>query len=551
MSLFDRIPSSAAAAVLRLLPQDLRRALYDRIATLVADRIRSDIRDRLKAELRAEIQAELESRVYEEARIDLLRCISLSQVRRRRLAAWIDGFVARLDSRDPSTARLDPDGLWAELRAAVREAAGLRAEPGADAPLTDLLTELAFLYGSADRLAPVFRRLATRRVLFAGQAYYNAWYLSRALRRHGWKADVLNWDPSESAQIHYHGEDFKFQHAGDGVLERMLSFYLDSLYGYDIFHFSNAHGMSFGGHLGALMERHLEPHAEILLIKALGKRIVYTNNGCQDGVSQTSFSRWGPHSVCAICRWREVPTVCSDERNLAWGQFRNAMADYQCLLGDNRVDYNVDPRVHEVPEFYCLDPDLWRPDLEIPEAFRLEAAPGTIRLYHSVGNLKDRTDENGVNIKTTHIWCPLMERLQREGHPVDWLHFSDVPNRDLRFYQVQADIFLDMLTFGWFGATAREAMMLGKPVIGFIRPEWLEGVRQEIPEYAEELPIVSATPETAYEVLKGLVDDPERRAEIGRRSRGFALKWHSAEAGGRRLDAIYRALLDGRPVPSR
>jgi glycosyltransferase involved in cell wall biosynthesis len=88
-------------------------------------------------------------------------------------------------------------------------------------------------------------------------------------------------------------------------------------------------------------------------------------------------------------------------------------------------------------------------------------------------------------------------------------------------------------------------------VICFIRPEWLDGVRREIPEYAEELPIVSATPETAFEVLKGLVEDPERRAEIGRRSRAFALKWHSAEAGGRRLDAIYRALLDGRPVPSR
>ena len=32
------------------------------------------------------------------------------------------------------------------------------------------------------------------RVLMVGQAYYNAWYLSRALRELGWKADVLNWD---------------------------------------------------------------------------------------------------------------------------------------------------------------------------------------------------------------------------------------------------------------------------------------------------------------------------------------------------------------------
>ena len=38
------------------------------------------------------------------------------------------------------------------------------------------------------------------RVLYVGQAYYNAWYLSRALRKLGWKADVLNWDASPAAQ---------------------------------------------------------------------------------------------------------------------------------------------------------------------------------------------------------------------------------------------------------------------------------------------------------------------------------------------------------------
>ena len=32
------------------------------------------------------------------------------------------------------------------------------------------------------------------RVLYAGQSYYNTWYLSRALRKLGWRADVLNWD---------------------------------------------------------------------------------------------------------------------------------------------------------------------------------------------------------------------------------------------------------------------------------------------------------------------------------------------------------------------
>ena len=138
--------------------------------------------------------------------------------------------------------------------------------------------------------------------------------------------------------------------------------------------------------------RHLRPGDEIRLLKRLGKRIVYSNNGCLDGVSQTSFATWGERPVCDDCAWRNVPTVCSDERNLTWGAFRNSVADYQILLGGNRIDYNLDPRVHEEPEFYCLDEEFWHPELVIPPSFRLPAANGTVKIYHAVGNATSRSE---------------------------------------------------------------------------------------------------------------------------------------------------------------
>ena len=85
--------------------------------------------------------------------------------------------------------------------------------------------------------------------------------------------------------------------------------------------------------------------------------------------------------------------------------------------------------------------------------------------------------------------------------------------------------------------------MLGKPVICFIRPEWLESVRSEIPDYADELPIISATPDTVESVLRELISDPSLRKDIGRRSRQFALKWHSDSAAARRFNEIYSNLL--------
>lgn len=504
--------------------------------------IKNKLKAEIKAELKAEIKAELAPMIAEAMQRQLAFVNAVSALKRH-----LNKEIEQVADEAAKLERLE--GLSNELRTLVRQAAGLPGTAPTAPLLTDLIREITFLRVSQELLAPVFKMFAQKRVLFAGQAYYNAWYLSRALRDHGWKADVLNWDMNPTSQIYYHGEDIAFDGKSLTLIEQMLQFYVSSLYAYDVFHFSNAHGMAFGLQVQHICEQHFPKHSEITLLKELGKKVVYSNNGCLDGVSQTEFSKWGPESVCAICRWRNEPSVCSDERNLTWGKFRNSVADYQCLLGGNRVDFNDDPRVHEVPEFYCLDQQVWHPELEIPESYRLPPKPqGTVWLYHAVGHKADRTTDDGVNIKSSHVYLPLVQKLKEDGLLLELLEPEGVPNKEVRFLQAQADIFLEMLTFGWFGANAREAMMLGKPVICYIRPEWLESVREEIPDYAEELPIISATPATVEGILRDLIAKPEKRLEIGQRSRAFAVKWHSAEAAGRRFDEIYSRLLRDDPL---
>jgi glycosyltransferase involved in cell wall biosynthesis len=462
-----------------------------------------------------------------------------------RLSTKVNAFVAIIDpSRMQDYAYVQQKSE--RLRRLVRSAAGLSAETAIELDAKDLLVEFRFLHLVAPDIRQAFKKLASKRVLFCGQAYYNAWYLSRSLRSLGWKADVYNWDTNPASQIYYHGEDFRLGGNVPETLEAELGFFLMSLYAYDIVHFSNTNGISQGWRVESALVNEFGESSTIHLLKALGRKIVYSNNGCLDGVSQTSFSKWGPVSVCSICRWQNEPSVCNDERNLAWGKFRNQVADFQCTLGGNRADYNKDPRVHEVPEFYCLDPEFWHPKIEIPENYKLpNGEPQLIRLYHAVGNCEERTRGDGVNVKSSHIYLPLVERLRSEGLSLDLIEPTGIPNKEVRFLQAQADIFLEMLTFGWFGANAREAMMLGKPVICYIRPEWLEDVRREIPEYAEDLPIVSATPDTVEAVLRDLIADRLKREEIGKKSRAFAVKWHSAESGARRFDEIYTRLLNG------
>jgi hypothetical protein len=93
-------------------------------------------------------------------------------------------------------------------------------------------------------------------------------------------------------------------------------------------------------------------------------------------------------------------------------------------------------------------------------------------------------------------------------------------------------------------------MMLGKPVVCYLSPPFLEQMRREVPQYVEELPVISATPDTVRDVLIDLMDHPGKRAEIGRRSREFAVKWHGSREAARAWDGIYRALLDGSLEPA-
>jgi glycosyltransferase involved in cell wall biosynthesis len=356
--------------------------------------------------------------------------------------------------------------------------------------------------------------------------------------------------------MYYHGEDYRLRFRGASTggpgkdlhdAYRHAVFFAWALPRYDIFHFSNTNGIRFGDAFHWWAADRFSEHAEIRLLKRLGKKIVYSNNGCLDGVLQSTFNAWGPEPTCEICPWRDLPSVCSDETNRAWGELRNSLADYQVTTGGNRADWNDDPSVHEVPQFYCLDPDVWRPDLAVPAEHRVERRPGKLRLYHAVGNAKERVSaDTRQSLKSTHIWFSLTEQLRSEGRDVELFYATDIPNLDVRFYQLQSDIVCDMLTIGWFGANVREAMMLGKPAVCFLRPIWLEQIREQVPGYVEELPVVSATPETVHEVVSDLLDDPARRRELGEAGREFALKWHSAKAGAQRFDEIYSELLENR-----
>ena len=168
-------------------------------------------------------------------------------------------------------------------------------------------------------------------VLFAGQSYYHAWYLSRELRKLGWRADVLNWNCPQTTRASTTARTTSSRGTRPGRAATCATSGSTSARCRATTS-STSPTRTVSGSASRSMMRWRSASTRTRrssCCRRLGKKIVYSNNGCLDGVSQTSFASWGDTPVCLDCPWRERPDICSDERNLAWGHNRNRLADFQ------------------------------------------------------------------------------------------------------------------------------------------------------------------------------------------------------------------------------
>lgn len=83
----------------------------------------------------------------------------------------------------------------------------------------------------------------------------------------------------------------------------------------------------------------------------------------------------------------------------------------------------------------------------------------------------------------------------------------------------RADIIIDQFFAQTYGVFAVEAMAMGKPVMGYISDE----IKKTFPE---TMPIVSATIDNLTDVLEGLIQDGNKRRELGIAGRKYVEKYH-------------------------
>lgn len=256
---------------------------------------------------------------------------------------------------------------------------------------------------------------------------------------------------------------------------------------------------------------------DLPLLKAAGKALFVTYQG--DDARQGDFCR----ANFPISHVDEVePGYYSPEGDAAKRQAIATIARHvDGVYGLNPDLMHVLPAHAKFMPYASVDPAAWTP---------APAANAVPLVLHAPSH-------RGVK-GTPHVLAAV-ERLRAEGVAFEFRLVENLPHAEARRLYAQADLVIDQLLIGWYGALAVEAMALGKPVVCYLRDEDLGFIPAEM---RAELPLIRATPTSIEAVLREWLTT--RRGELAARgmaSRGFVERWHDPRRIAEGLKADYEA----------
>jgi len=334
----------------------------------------------------------------------------------------------------------------------------------------------------------------------------NAYGLSRAERELGLRSDVAVFAPGPFG----YGFDVDLHAGADQPLwrrfARRAAFLRRAAREYDVFHFNFGLTLLQVRQLGVVVD-------ELALLKRAGKTVLVTYQGCDVR----------PKASCP-CRHPEC---------FAGARYRQPAAERALRLAD-RV--------------FFLNPDLrhWLPGATfVPyasvDARRIEAAPLPEREELLVAHAPSDRQVKG----TRHVE-EAVEKLRREGHPVRLDLIEGVTRDEVLARVTEADVVVDQLLIGWYGAFAVEAMALGRPVLAYIRED-----EPEDNPFGASLPIVRTTAAALADDLLALAENRQRRLELGAAGRRFAEEHHDPRRIARTvLEGIADLTPEQEPAPA-
>jgi hypothetical protein len=283
---------------------------------------------------------------------------------------------------------------------------------------------------------------------------------------------------------------------------------------FDAYHYFNDRGLSPQNGYGL-------DEAEMKLIRDSGHRL-YTYAYGGDVRTRLETLALGPHNLCRSCPAPGTLCICDDARGEENQQTIAGYANAVVSMGDMTA---YAPGARVMP--------YWPMDVARSAYVGVDWTPERpLRVAHA---------PNHPYFKGTSHLLDAIARLQDEGRAIELVRVQGVPNAEVLRLFAGADLVADQFVAGAHGYTAFEAMLLGKPVLCYLRDP-------SMVIEPDACPMINTWPESIYQTLKDCLDGRLDLAELGRRSRSYVEHCHSIEAVALRLGQMY---LDTAGFPDR
>ncbi|MFH1656259.1 MAG: glycosyltransferase [Candidatus Nealsonbacteria bacterium] len=327
-----------------------------------------------------------------------------------------------------------------------------------------------------------------------------AWMISQTERKLGYISDNMIF---KSSCFNY-SSDYNLNFKQGDYLRNFLKafvFLLKAIKRYDVFHFY------FGKSI-------LPFYLDLPILKIFRKKIFFTFQGCDIRQRKYSLNNF-EINACKECK----DFRCQKKYWSLISFFRLKIA---LIFANKTFVLNPDLKFYsphsEIFPYLNIDLDDWR-------TIKQKIPKDAITILHAPS---DRS------MKGTKYVIKTIEQLKKQGYFVEFKLLENVKHKEMKDLIDRADIVIDQLLFGWYGALAVEAMALSKPVICYLNKNFFNFV-----PWSEDIPIVNANSEDLYNKIKFLIDNPEKRKEIEKKSRWFVEKWHNPIKKVQELVKIY------------
>ncbi|MDF1826988.1 MAG: glycosyltransferase [Legionellaceae bacterium] len=369
------------------------------------------------------------------------------------------------------------------------------------------------------KLAGCLGQAAARRqpkLLFGVTPIISIAYMARALKARGYVSDtaVLVESPiyprdTFDKVLSPHGNYPKIIKLCLGNL-MAYCFFMRALWKYDVFHYYFD---------GGLLRHTLFSRLELAILKLCRKKIVLLPYGSDAFV----------YDLIPNVLWRHGLMI-------EYSRFGNTAATLQKRMRrmTASADIVIACLVHciNLPRWDILPLTCYPVDTERFEPLYPETKKSSpIRIAHAC---------NHRGVKGTVFLIDAVKRLEKAGFDVQLDIIEAVPNDEALVRIKACDIYVDQLIFGYAQA-ALEGLAFGKIVISALdnSPEYDLFRRFS---YLNECPIVSANPDTIYEVLIELIEKRKNWDSMGQASRAFVEHRHSYTATADMFEAIYQKI---------